>query len=708
MTDNNTIHRVYTILGRIVAYYDAAVSISVISTLIKQNQLYLSNLSFTKHKSILVFLRLLVTAKTFSLHKIKRIVNSYMLSNVNQTGRQLPLFVKVSDIPSVIQLNTSDAVDISSPIPMNRKPDGINVFEMFDPNVFKPGTYKLNPLSYSLKPEVMARYHCLSCSRCCHSGIVQQDCYFSVMLKCITHGWHIPCQYDQIQPLYHIHGNYEAVSRYKTSCDIEIGNMVKDQVLIPCDRKFVKFLTPMNAILKNSDKVRAKVLVNVIVSDQISLDLANTKLALMNQPKIKVRLAVDHTGTGLNAKTYAPSFMYPSLSHALSRVTRNCTMAIGDAERYFHSFPTAINDRYYFCVEYGGIVYSYARCSFGGSASPYYTSTWSAEFKRWLKYVYGIDSGHIVDDWFVANMLPEIARYEMSQCADMFETTGFSMNKDKFKIGKKVVFLGILIDSETMTLRFDAVQSNGFRIQLEYYLSILLSSKHINHSCIRPICGKLNWYAEILQSGCLHIRSWWLYEKHGDQLSRSTMLLLISDTQWWISLLKSWEQDYPLGYEHNILSADELLNEPFHIYIIQSDASGTDGYGYYHSWLDEVDPHFVSKRWTETLDSSIHSMLFELYALEDFLRNECYCRKCILIWITDNEAASYSINKGNCRNPASHITLTNILYLCDIYSIEIVALWLPREENQLADYLSHLSTYINRDINGNLSDLAFT
>ena len=98
-------------------------------------------------------------------------------------------------------------------------------------------------------------------------------------------------------------------------------------------------------------------------------------------------------------------------------------------------------------------------------------------------------------------------------------------------------------------------------------------------------------------------------------------------------------------------------------------------------------------------------MLFELYVLEDFLQNECYCRECILIWITDNESASYSINKGNCRDPASHTTLSNILYLCDLYHIEILALWVPREENQLADYLSHLSTYINRDVKGNLSDL---
>ena len=70
-----------------------------------------------------------------------------------------------------------------------------------------------------------------------------------------------------------------------------------------------------------------------------------------------------------------------------------------------------------------------------------------------------------------------------------------------------ILFLGILIDSTTMTVRMDVVVANSFRLELEIYLGMLIAGKHLDYHLIRPICGKLNWFAEILQSGRLHIHS---------------------------------------------------------------------------------------------------------------------------------------------------------------------------------------------------------
>ena len=88
-------------------------------------------------------------------------------------------------------------------------------------------------------------------------------------------------------------------------------------------------------------------------------------------------------------------------------------------------------------------------------------------------------------------------------------------------------------------------------------------------------------------------------------------------------------------------------------------------------------------------------MYFELYALFDLLL-EATVRQCILVWITDNESSTWAINKGNCKDSASRVLLASILGLCDSYRLQIIALWVPRENNQFADYLSHLSTYLNR------------
>ena len=88
-------------------------------------------------------------------------------------------------------------------------------------------------------------------------------------------------------------------------------------------------------------------------------------------------------------------------------------------------------------------------------------------------------------------------------------------------------------------------------------------------------------------------------------------------------------------------------------------------------------------------------MCFELRSLSDFL-DTASIRDCVLIWLNDNEASTHGVYKGNCKDPASRILLASILSRCDILRLQILAIWVPREQNQFADYLSHLSTYLNR------------
>ena len=173
------------------------------------------------------------------------------------------------------------------------------------------------------------------------------------------------------------------------------------------------------------------------------------------------------------------------------------------------------------------------------------------------------------------------------------------------------------------------------------------------------------------------------------------MNILRSDFQWWISLLLSWENGDSTGLVFRIISSETLLSNPTSIYLVQSDASGTDGFGYFHSFLNSDDIQYVSKSWEEPLDDPNNSMLFELHALLDYLIT-CTIRGVILIWINDNESSTWAINKGNCKDPASRIVLTRILHYCDLYHLQVLALWVPREQNSFADYLSHLSTYLDR------------
>ena len=279
--------------------------------------------------------------------------------------------------------------------------------------------------------------------------------------------------------------------------------------------------------------------------------------------------------------------------------------------------------------------------------------------------------------------------------SNVFESYGFTMNADKFKYGQQIVFLGILIDSVSMTVRFDPISAKSFRIELEVYLNILLADKHLDIQDIRPICGKLNWFAELVQSGRIHITSCWNYLRHYKSSYPASMNLLRMDLQWWIALLSSWERDSSTTLVYRILSAESLARDPQSVYVVQSDASGTDGYGYFHSYLNATEVHYVSKRWDGMLEDKSNSMYFELRSLSDFL-DETTITGCVLLWLNDNESSTHSINKGNCKDPTSRVLLSQILGQCDRLRLQTLAIWIPREQNQFADYLSHLSTYLNR------------
>ena len=68
-------------------------------------------------------------------------------------------------------------------------------------------------------------------------------------------------------------------------------------------------------------------------------------------------------------------------------------------------------------------------------------------------------------------------------------------------------------------------------VELQVYCDILLD---IN--LVRPICGNLNWYAEIVQSGRIHIQSFWNYYRHHKKSYPISMIQLKKDIQWWIQL----------------------------------------------------------------------------------------------------------------------------------------------------------------------------
>lgn len=486
--------------------------------------------------------------------------------------------------------------------------------------------------------------------------------------------------------------------------------MVSHGVLVPrtCT---IGIVSPMGSVVKNSDIMRAKVLAGITVKDQASLTAATLQLTSMGQPKIKSRITTDVSATGINNAAYSPPFMYPSLQDGLRLIRRGGYLGKADIGRYFHSFPLAYEARKYFNVEFelqGCRQWTYVRCPFGFSPCPMYASTWSAEIKLWFA-SNGIETAHLMDDWLVAADGESEVKAKLDKLSQILISCGFYMSVEKNEHGKRMTFLGVELNTETMRLSFDRTQSKGMRIQLESYLEKIVSRNHLDPGVIRHVCGKLNWYSEVVQSGRIHIASWWNYQRHHYRLSDIGLKQLVVDTMWWINLLHTWELNNSSRLEYSILSAEELISRNDSITVLQSDASGPHGFGYHFSYYgdDAGSAKWVSKRWPINHQYNVSSHSDELMALKDFLLSTHVTADSILVWVTDSESAMWSVNKGRCHSAASLSVLSDILTSCDSHRIQLVALWVPREQNTAADYLSHLSYYMNREeVSGQWADSA--
>ena len=346
----------------------------------------------------------------------------------------------------------------------NSKPDGMDVRSMFDPKMFKSGA---TPVASRLKPDKMRELHSDSCDLCrdfyakttrCHP-----QCYYNDMDRCISHGWRPLIDAKKVRPIYTVR-NSKNYTRYSTKAKEEFGAMMSDEVVVRLESFVVgvHHLNALGAIVKNSDIFRAKALTNIDIVDEESLLRASRELVARGFLKIKVRITIDCSGSGLNEAAYSPSFSMPGFAEALRRIYRDCFMSKGDVSRYFHSFPISKEFQDLLVVEYEeGIFFKYVMVPMGFTACPYYASTWTAEFRQWMLRA-GLDPAMLMDDWFEVGDSLERAQARMRHIAAILKLAGFDMAEDKFGAGQMMVFLGILIDSVSMTCRIEPrVSSNS-------------------------------------------------------------------------------------------------------------------------------------------------------------------------------------------------------------------------------------------------------
>lgn len=588
------------------------------------------------------------------------------------------------------------------------KPSGMHIHEMFCEEQMTPGDTTLSAESCPLKPAAMSWYHIKNCAECSKLKRVSESCYFFRMRECIEKGF-APKIVAPIVPRYAAHGNNSKAKVFVASFQAEVRKFVDEGVLeeVPDDEVSVTTINPGGITFKNSEVQKAATVTGRRANSQEELDSINLEMQEKGFSALKARVTVNSTQPGINDAVYKLRFSYASVSDLVQRVKRNDYLGKCDLSSYFTSFPLACKSRRLFgFIDQEGELRRFARIFFGLGPAPAFTSTFTAEFGLYARGE-GLDPVYMVDDWAIRNSSLIGLMCALMLLTIMFTSMGFTLAAKKYGFGRRMVFLGVLFDTTTMKLSFDADASKYMLLLTSATIAAVQSNSSVTDTEWAHLAGKLNAYCEVLQLGRCKVAAVWVASRHYGKLTPYWISKLLADLTWWHDAIFSpWSASEATNKEFKIMSISEFESDASLMQVVQSDASGLEGHGigYIHGQVDDLDPAFVSESWPDGYTPP-SSMAGELAGLAHYAAYHMPEGKCV-VWVSDSLSGVMAINSGRATEPVCGNWVELVLERCDELSCQIVALWVPREQNELADFLSHYAHSLGRSyVSGRVSEL---
>jgi hypothetical protein len=602
------------------------------------------------------------------------------------------------------------------------RPDGRDPQAMVQEHLFRCGTTPLPEGATPLQPDAWKTFHIATCSCCGAAGALLPSCYFYAMHRCLVFGWAPPINPEAIKPPYIVFGNAKSATTFEAALQVSLAKQVASGALVVVPVEvgsqpgYAGIISPSGVILKSSDTARARAITQIDIKDQASLAAANGSLVAAGFEPVKVRAIFNLSASGINAAAPLAPFQAPSVADAIDLVSPGCFMVKTDIAGFFPHFPLALLSQWMFLTYVAGVLYRAARCMFGFALCPIFCCAFSAEVARWLRAEFPVS--HYCDDFFSASdpaaaspaLAEASARWRLGRILAVFASVGLAVAEDKTEIGQRMLVLGLVIDSVSMTLSFDPVAARAYAIELREHRATLARDRHLSPEALARMGGKLVSYCAALPSGLLRVRLIYAHLSAGFAFSSSGRADLILDIDWWLVRLDSWAHEITRPDALPILSPAALLAQPGAIHTFFSDASGPDGRGGYGGPLGCPDPKFFARQWGNPATDFLSSAQGELRALDDYM--QCLLAEpdptvALVIWTTDSQAASGMVNKGSSRSHPCYALLCRIMDAAEHMGIQIVSLWWPREEGAYADYLSHLAVRLNTpSVSGRLSEVA--
>lgn len=528
-----------------------------------------------------------------------------------------------------------------------------------------------------LKPDEMRKDHLWMHGSC------TADCYFWKLYNVAKNGWRLPNTRYRLKIIKKNHPPFDyfgSCSQTSLAKQLDVAGAVED--VPPGDTVFIN---PMLSVIRNSDLYRASE-VGFDVKDEASLLAANAVL----EPPIKVRVCLDAGANGQNGAQPDFPFSYASINDAIALMTPGCYMAKLDLSNMYLTLGLAMKTRKHFGFVNAGGKKRYKRMPFGAKLAPSVLIAFMAEVLA-IAAAHGITTVvNYMDDFFIVGDSYASCLYNLNFIISILTRHGWSIAEEKTVLPCQVLtFIGIQLDSRTMTLTIEPDKAKAVLFKFESARSALLSRKMIP-SILYSLAGNCMWFASVITVGKLYTRP--LFDllrcvKAQPSAYTSEWLSLFDKAyDWWSSTLTKWSSGSLLRSNVRVIPLQLVKDAIF----VQQDA-GDEGLGFFTTLVEEG---FQRVRWYACLlpnDESTSSTYKELSTFVWAAKRlrEVWANK-LVVAVFDSSAAAFGVNNGSSPSESCMMLIEELYLLCETLNITVVALWTPRTDNTFADMLTHL------------------
>jgi hypothetical protein len=404
---------------------------------------------------------------------------------------------------------------------------------------------------------------------------------------------------------------------------------------------------------------------------------------------------------------YSPKYEY--LSQALDHVIqcgRYSWQAILDIKHAFSNISVNSHDRFFLAFRVGNLLFVSGRLVFGCASSPAIFGDLDQGLV-WIvrNSVLGILITAYVDDHHFVRMHKEDLLNDLSVFKSIFHNANVPLEDDKESVSQIVSFLGVVINTVSWSITLKPSTFRTLCVKVDAWL--LLTKVSIRD--IMKMLGNFLWASIAFMGGgtfssrlMQSLRMRFANNRFASINIRTTAYVsyIRLDLLWWKAILA-------LPYLHGRPISD--LNPPVVEIFTDACPSGIGGWfsiasiAHFYaadttSWrvLNAHSIFMDDPAWcpTEPRNSAHNNVpAYELLAIVAAVVTWGHrWEGRTLIFRCDNEGMCKVVNRPSryCSNPDTNGILRQLFYAENLYRVFVHCLWVPREDNQAADWLSRL------------------